>query len=264
MMRRTVRCALVGVLLLGSKMKPIAVLLALATLAVGLEVGRASAQQYSPEQFVDVTGPVRWEWGANLVMAKSVGQFAEYVAGGGGFGLYGIRYLGEGTGFGLRLDLTLLSYGRTAESRELVLIGTPVDVELTTDNVIATLAVGPHFVLGRGRVRPYVGASVGAAQFVTTNAAWAGGQALPIASAEVLERHVLALSVGGGVRVAFRERNAHPILIELDGRYRRHGSVEYLREGGLRELPDGSIELDLISSDADLWAASIGAMIGVR
>ncbi|MDH3208582.1 MAG: hypothetical protein OEO79_18425 [Gemmatimonadota bacterium] len=240
----------------------VAVLRAVAILAFVLDVRGAAAQQSSSAHLV--TSPVRWEWGADLVGAKAVGQFAEYVAGGGGFGISGIRYFGEDTGLGLRLDLALISYGKTTESHRLVLTGTGLDVDVTTENVIATLAVGPHFVLGRGRVRPYLGASVGTAQFVTTNNAWGDGQALPIATAEVLERYTLALAAGGGVRLTFREQRDHPISLEVDGRYRRHGSVQYLREGGVRELPDGSIDLDLISSDANLWALSIGALIGVR
>jgi hypothetical protein len=193
-----------------------------------------------------------------------VGQFADNVAGGGGFGLFGIRYLGAHTGLGLRLDLMLISYGATTESYGLVLNGTGVDVDVTTENAIATLSLGPHFVFGRGRVRPFLGASVGFAQFVTTNAAWSGGQSLPIARAEVLERHALALGAGGGVRMTFRERRAHPISLELDGRYRRHGRVEYLREGGIREFPDGSIELDPIVSSVSLWTAHVGAVVGFR
>ena len=245
-------------------LRGVAVLLSVATLAIFLDVGRTAAQQSSSEHVIGATSPVRWEWGGELVQAKAVGQFAEYVSGGGGFGISGIRYFGEGTGFSLRLDLTLISYGKTTESARLVLTGTGLDVDITTENVIAALAVGPYFVFGRGRVRPYLGASVGSAQFVTTNSAWAGGQAVPIATTEVLERYALALAAGGGVRLTFRGQRVHPISLELDGRYRRHGSVQYLREGGLRELPDGSIDLDLISSDANLWVVSIGALIAVR
>ncbi|HSM05482.1 MAG TPA: hypothetical protein VK858_12770 [Longimicrobiales bacterium] len=239
---------------------------ALATaLLVHLSLGAGSAAgQLSPPDAEGAFRPVRWEWGADFVAAKAVGQFSDYVDGGFGFGISGIRYLGDGTGFGLRLDLMLISYGKTTESYGLGLPGPDLDMDLTTENVIASLAVGPHFVFGRGRLRPYLGASVGSAQFVTTSSAWAGGQVVPIASTEVLERYALALAAGGGVRVTFRQQRAHPISVELDGRYRRHGRVEYLREGGVRELPDGSIELELIDSDANLWTLSIGALIGVR
>ena len=229
-----------------------------------LGVASAASAQATLGGGVEPGGQVRWEWGGHLFMAEPVGEFADHVEGGGGFGVFGIRYLGGGTGFGVRLDLTLLSYGRSSESYALVLNGTGVDVDLTTDNAIATLAIGPHLVLGRGRVRPFVGASVGSAQFVTTNAAWAGGRAIPIASAEVLERYALALAAGGGVRLAFREQRAHPISLELDAHYRRHGSVEYLRKGGVRELPDGSVELDPIVSSVSLWTIHIAGVVGFR
>jgi len=221
-----------------------------------------AAQEPSVEEVF--SAPVRWEWGAFLLAGEPVGEFSRHSDGGGGFGLVGIRYLGADRSLGIRVDLALMSYGRTSASYALTLVGTPIDVEVTTDNSVAHLAVGPHLELGSGPVRPYLDAAIGAAQFVTTTAAWSGGLLLPIATAEVLERYTLQLAAGGGLRMSVRERRRHPLSFELGGRYQHHGTVEYLGEGGLRERPDGTIELDPIVSDADFWTVQVGATIGVR
>jgi hypothetical protein len=242
-------------------------LLVIAAARASAQAPTAGGRTGAPEATAEMSGrrsSSRWEWGGSLLKAEPVGQFAEHVAGGGGFGLSALRYFGASRSFGVRLDLTLLSYGKTSHSHRVILSGTAVDVDVTTDNTIAGFAIGPHVVFGQGRVRPYLGGSVGSAQFVTTTAGWAGGQPLPISTTNHLERDALALTTGGGVRFVFREQRAHPIALELDGRYRLHGSVEYLHEGGLRELPNGSVELDPIVSDANLWTVSVGVLLGAR
>jgi hypothetical protein len=237
----------------------------LAALALSpLGAGPVRAQEPEPNAPADGAAPVRWEIGGALLLARAAGEFGRYVDGGVGFGLSGVRYFGEARRLGIRVDLTLVSYGRESTSSEVVLGGVAVDVDLTTENAIATLAVGPQYVFGRGRVQPWVSATIGSAQFVTTTSAWAGGQALPIASTDVLEHHTLALSAGGGARVGLWPNRRRPISLEVDARYHRHGAVEYLRQGGVRELPDGSITLDPITSDADLWTVRLGVVMGFR
>jgi hypothetical protein len=231
------------------------------TLALSVS-DQATAQQ--PHVFDSLAAPARWEIGGAFLLAQPLGEFGRYVDGGGGFGLSGVRYLGAARRLGIRADLTLVTYGKVSTTTELILTGVGVDVDVTTENVIASFAIGPQYVFGRGRVRPWVSASVGSAQFVTTTSAWAGGRPVPIARAEVLEHHVLALTAGGGARVGLGPRRRRPISLEVDARYHRHGSVEYLRKGGVRDLPDGSIALDPITSDADLWTFRIGAVIGFR
>jgi hypothetical protein len=230
--------------------------------------GRAVAQELEPEPEPDIsaglTAPVRWELGGALLLAEPLGEFGRYVDGGGGFGLSGVRYFGAARRLGVRADLTLVSYGKVSSTSELVLSGVGVDVDVTTENIIASFAIGPQYVFGRGRVRPWVNASIGSAQFVTTTSAWSGGRPVPIARADVLEHHVLALTAGGGARVALWPGRQRPISLEVDARYHRHGAVEYLREGGVRDLPDGSVTLDPITSDADLWTIRVGAVMGLR
>lgn len=233
-----------------------------AVLAPG--VGSATAQEPSGPLPVDWTAPVRWELGGGFLVAGPVGEFADFVGGATGFGLFGTRYFGNARKLGIRVDLTLVAYGRTTASHTLALSGTSFDLDVITENGIGGFAIGPQYIMGRGVVRPYVNASVGSAQFITTSSAWADGRQVPIGTGEILERHVTALAAGGGVRLALWSRRSHPIALEIDGRYVHHGSVEYLREGGVRELPDGSLALDTIVSDANLWRIHVAAVFGFR
>ena len=241
-------------------LKRAAVLTAVAVVAIG---GGAAAQEPTPEGASDL-GAVRRELGIGLLGAVPVGELAQYVGGGTGFRIFGVLYLGDGGAFALRLDGTLISYGKTSDSYDLSLTGTTLAVDVTTENTIASFAVGPHVVFGRGMVRPYVGAAVGSAQFATSTAVWSGGRAVPVASSELMERHTWVVQVGGGARLALGEGRRRPLSLEVDGRYQRHGRTEYLREGGVRELPDGSIELEPISSEANLWTVHVGVVIGFR
>jgi len=202
--------------------------------------------------------------GGNLLIAVPMGEFARYADPGGGFGVFGVRYFGETRSFGVRVDMNLVSYGKVSESHPLDLGGVNIDLDLKTENLIGSLAVGPQYVHGKGTVRPYVGASVGSAQFITTTSVWAGRQSVPIAAAKVLEHHTLSLSGGGGVRLALLSRGTRPIALEIDGRYLWHSPVEYLREGSVHVLSDGSVALEPVVSGVNLWRFHFGAVIGFR
>jgi hypothetical protein len=61
-------------------------------------------------------------------------------------------------------------------------------------------------------------------------------------------------------------RNARTLVfLDLGARYHDNGrNVRYLRKGGIRDLPDGRIELDVIQSRADLVTWHIGVSVGGR
>jgi hypothetical protein len=48
------------------------------------------------------------------------------------------------------------------------------------------------------------------------------------------------------------------IALDLSARFHRNGRVSYLREGGVRDLPNGDVALDVIRSPADLWTYQVG------
>jgi len=55
------------------------------------------------------------------------------------------------------------------------------------------------------------------------------------------------------------------VSLDLGARYHDNGrNVRYLREGGIRDMPNGDILLDVIQSRADLITYHLGISIGVR
>jgi hypothetical protein len=55
------------------------------------------------------------------------------------------------------------------------------------------------------------------------------------------------------------------VFLDIGARYHDNGrDVRYLREGGVRDLPDGGIQLDRIRSRADLITWHVGVSVGVR
>jgi hypothetical protein len=214
------------------------------------------------------TGPdsaaVRRELGFTLITAHPVGKFADYVGPGGGFSLFGLLYMGDRPTLGLRLDLDLIVYGSNTVTRPLSPSLPLVDVEVTTENSIASLALGPQLVLGRGRVRPYLHGSAGVSQFVTTTSVWSSGNPYPFASTQNQEDHAFFLSAGAGVRMLLSRSSRHPIGLELGGHYLRRGLADYLLEGKTQGGSGEEIPLEAIRSETNLATFHLGLTLGFR
>jgi hypothetical protein len=75
----------------------------------------------------------------------------------------------------------------------------------------------------------------------------------------------LSWAGGAGVLVPVY-RDLHTLVfIDIGARYHDNGhNVRYLREGGIRDLPGGGVQLDVIQSRADLVTWHIGVSIGGR
>ncbi|HSH74370.1 MAG TPA: hypothetical protein VLA09_01605 [Longimicrobiales bacterium] len=217
-------------------------------------------------QVEEYAGPVRWELGLTGLLADPVGEFDDYVGLGGGFNLFGVFYLGESLRWGLRLDGTLIVYGSNTVRRPLSPTVPFVDVDVKTENTIASFALGPHVVFGDGWIRPYLHASVGASQFATTTSVYGSGSSdfQPFASTDNFEDYTFRLEVGGGLRLDLATARRHPLMLELGADYVRHGLTDYLREGGIRELPGGGYEVDPIRSETNLMTYHLALVIGIR
>ena len=239
----------------------VATALGMAAAAPSRAVAQEARREFVSDAF-DV--PVGWDFGFSGLGAQPVGEFDDYVDLGGGFGMFVTKYLGERRSWGIRLDGVLVVYGSTTVRRPLGPTVPFVEVDVTTENAIASFAVGPHFMPAEGRIRPYVNASIGAAQFVTTTSVWGSGSIQPFASTENFEDYALQLTGGGGMRITLAERRRFPISLDVGMRYLRHGTTEYLREGGITELPDGSVQIDPIRSDSNLITCHVGVAIGVH
>ena len=224
---------------------------------------QAQASDPGPPTGPDSTA-VRRELGFTLITAQPVGEFADYVGPGGGFSLFGLLYMGDRRTVGLRLDLDMIVYGSNTVTRPLSPTLPLVDVQVTTENAIASLAFGPHLVLGGGRVQPYLHGSAGISQFVTTTSVWSSGATYPFASTQNQEDHAVFLWAGGGFRILLSRSSRHPLGLELGGRYVRRGVADYLREGETQDGSGDEVPLEAIRSQTNLGTFHVGLTLGFR
>jgi hypothetical protein len=53
------------------------------------------------------------------------------------------------------------------------------------------------------------------------------------------------------------------VLLDLGATFHRNGEATYLRKGSIRDLPDGSVVISPIRSEANFVTYRIGISIGV-
>jgi hypothetical protein len=231
----------------------------IAALAVATMAGAAplTAQVAPPE-------PIRLHADAALLYARPLGEFAEYIDRGFGITVGTAVLLRPASPLSLRVDAGVINYGH--ETREVCLsstIGCRVRVDLTTTNDILYVGFGPQLAAPQGPVQPYVHAFAGPTLFGTNSSL--RGRDHHHNFAQTLNQHDVAFSWGGGGGLRLElPFGPTPVQLNLGARYHNHGRVEYLREGDITDLPDGSIALHPQRSRADLLSVHAGATIGIR
>jgi hypothetical protein len=167
----------------------------------------------------------------------------------------------------VRLDGGFLNYGRETKRVPLsTTVGGRIMVDLTTTNNIAWLGVGPQLMAPRGVVRPYVNGTAGLSYFATTSSVeGTNGASAPFARTTNYDDTQFSWGGGAGVLVPVSRSARTHVFIDLGARYHDNGrNVRYLREGGIHDLPNGDVALDVIHSRADLITYHIGISVGVR
>lgn len=212
-------------------------------------------------------GEPRFQGGLSLSAAQTLGDFHEYVKDGAGVAGH-VLYRVDGQGaFALRLDGGFLNYGN--ETIHLPLSDRPgggrVGLDVATNNNIFWLGVGPQLMAPAGPVRPYVNATAGFSYFATMSSV--KGRSSGESFADDTNFHDSPFSWGGGagvlVPVSHKERSL--VFIDFGARYHNNGkSVQYLREGGIQDIPGGAIQLNPIRSRADMVTWHLGVSIGAR
>jgi hypothetical protein len=233
--------------------------LALAALAPAAGV---SGQQVEPDL---ANRPVVVFGGVSGQYARTVGEFRDYVRGGVGLNLELVWPVVTGSPLALRGDGGFIVYG--SERSRVCLgggVGCRIELDLTTTNSIAYLSVGPQLMLQSGAVRPYANAGVGFAYFGTSSdVRGSGGQQDSFASTTNFDDVTFQWGGGGGLLIPLG-RGATPVMLDLGARYHGNGRVEYLREGDIEDLPDGSLVFTPTRSEANLVTFRIGIVAGVR
>jgi hypothetical protein len=208
--------------------------------------------------------PVRGAAGGSLTYGRPVGDFLKYVQQGFGFDVF-FRWNVEPQGIlSFKIDGGYLIYG--SETVRVPLSGTiggRILVDLTTNNNIIWMGLGPQITLPTGFIRPYANASAGFSYFFTESQVEGSHDDEPFASTTNYSDAAFRYGVGWGILIPFQTRTTE-WAIDLGAIYHGNGQVEYLREGGIEDRPDGSIVVHPIRSDANLLSYRIGFSVSIR
>lgn len=212
-------------------------------------------------------GEPRFMGGVSLTVGQPRGTFDRYVDTGFGVGAHGLYRVDRAGIVALRLDGGFLNYGHETTRVPLSsTVGGRILVDLTTTNNIAWLGVGPQLMAPRGAVRPYVNGTAGVSYFGTTSSVQGSDDTnAPFARTTNYDDTQFSWGGGAGVLVPVRRSARTLVSLDLGARYHDNGrNVRYLREGGVRDLPNGGLQLDVVQSRADLITYHVGVSIGAR
>lgn len=201
--------------------------------------------------------------GIHLIGADPLGEFGQVVDDGFGADLSISVPVAARGAFRLRADLGGLIYGR--ERRAVcfpVPVGCRIGLDLTTNNTIVFLGVGPEITVPEGPVRPYVNATAGFSYFATTSSLSGDDDFDDFATTRNFDDLVGSVALGGGVRMRVAG-GRKPVFVDVGARYHQNGVAEYLREGDIVDHPDGSITIFPNRSEANLVTYRIGVSFGV-
>lgn len=214
------------------------------------------------------TGEPRLSGGLTAVVGQPIGAFHDFVDHGFGVGLHGLGRLGQQGFVAVRLDAGFLNYGN--ETIRMPLGTSPgggrVRLNVRTSNNIFWLGAGPQLMAPRGPVRPYVNGTAGFSYFATTSSvSGRSSDDMPFAHDTNHDDAQFSWGTGGGLVIPFFRNATSQGFIDIGVRYHDNGrEVRYLRKGGIRDLPNGDVALDVIRSRADLLTWHVGASIGGR
>ena len=242
--------------------------LAAAALALAAVSGRPASAQGSipptlPGTQVDSSWKPRGTFAFYFTAAEPKAEFATYVDDGWGVAGHGVLNMGGSGAFGIRLDGGWLRYGSETISVSDPVFGGRLRYDLTTSNDIAYFGVGPQVQIPWRYIRPYAYAVGGYAYFSTTS------------TLEDLDDTDLARdtnyddwtpqwAAGGGLAVPIWRTRSSDVSLDVGGRYHFNGDVRYLREGGIQDQPDGSVQLEVLESKVHLITWHIGLSFGIR
>lgn len=197
----------------------------------------------------------RWYAGVAAGVGRPSGAFRRNVAQAGGVqGHVRLRLDAQGR-FSLRLEGGYLNYGH--ESQRTCLASTPgcrVAVNVNTVNGILSAGIGPELSASLGPARVYAHGLVGASRLAT--ASGLGGGLLPdlLAADEHFGDGGFTWSTGAGLSVPI----GRAVAVDFGVSYQGHGQRDYLVKGGVTDNADGTLDLDVKRSAANLLAFRLG------
>jgi hypothetical protein len=222
----------------------------------------ADAQRRSTRRSFDRTS--RGAVGASFNYGRPVGDFLNYVDQGFGFDLFGRMNLEPQGILSLRLNGGLLIYGHETVRVPLSsTIGGRILVDLTTSNNIVWAGIGPQITLPTQGIQPYGYGEIGFSYFFTESSVEGSNNNEAFASTTNYSDATFRYGFGGGFLIPIRTASTD-WAIDLGATYHGNGLVRYLREGGITDLPDGTIVVTPIQSEANLLMYRLGFSISLR
>jgi hypothetical protein len=165
--------------------------------------------------------------------------------------------------FGLRADAGILQYG--SESKRVPLsstIGGRVQVDVSTQNQIVPVSIGPQIMWPKGAIRPYANAGVGAQFFFTQSDVRGTDDSSPLATTTNQWDSALAWMAGGGVYVPLYQKR-FTVLLDLGAQYVQGGHARYLKPGSIEDLPDSQIRITPLESATHMVLMRFGVRVGM-
>ena len=167
--------------------------------------------------------------------------------------------LDEAMTVNLRFDPSWLRYGH--ESKRVPFsrtVGGRIEVDVTTTNQIVGLSFGPELTLPKGPVRPYLNAAFSGLLFWTTSSV----RGIDSDDEEIarMTNHrdwTRAWVFGTGVKVPLGGRDSN-FKLDFGVRYHNGSEASYLREGSIRDNPDGSITITPLTNETPFLMYSVG------
>lgn len=173
------------------------------------------------------------EGGGSLVLGTPRGALGEQADVAGGLAGH-LLFATRSGALGLRLDGSWLLYGSETVRIPVARTAGRTSREVTTDNWVAQLGVGPQIVLPLRGARPYLHGFAGLA-YLSTDSHLRDPSGLASRTSTNYDDTGFAYGGGGGVVVPLRD---HGLSLDLGVRYVRTSSVRFLAEGDL--VPDGA------------------------
>jgi hypothetical protein len=205
----------------------------------------------------DVSGAVAYPLAVRLGFPQ--GEFAQNVSFAGGIG--GGALWSIGGVLGLRADLGFNIYG--SQTRRVPLGGGAlglIDVDVTTTNAIIGGSVGAQLGVPGPTVRPYIGGSIGFANFNTTSSvAGSNSSDEEFASSTNSSDNAFSKTAFAGLYIPV---GAGSTMFEIGVQHTWNGEeVEYLTRDSITEDGGGNIVITPERSRADILTFTIGVTI---
>lgn len=197
--------------------------------------------------------------GMSAAVSVPVGEFRDHVGEGGGLDMFMAFNLDRAGVTALRVDGSLLAYGR-ASDRAFLSGPYYYPVGVTTTSFIASLRGGPQVMVGQGPVKLYGFGQVGFSYFATTTSFGSYDCGCSSYYDDITEHGDMnfAWEAGGGFLVPLGH-GRRPVMLDLGARYLANGRAQYLPA---RFVGNGTTMP--IESEANLVALHLGVTFTLR